>query len=397
MAHHYKKYFPLLRNNPGLVYLDSAATTQKPDSVIEAMNNFYIHENANIHRGAYDLSDRATKKYENTRIKVAEFLEAESEDCIAFTKGTTESINIVAKQYLKPRLKNGDNIVVTIMEHHANFIPWQMVAEECGAELRIAKLNSDGAPDFTGLLDKNTRLLCTTHISNTLGTIIDIAGIIEEANNKEIPVLIDAAQSAAFYDIRKSTFNYDFLAFSGHKIFGPPGTGILYTAPDKQRFMTPYNYGGGIVSEVTTSHTRFISYPRNMDAGTPNIPGVTGLGAALDFIWGLKRNAVLEYIHDLRKMAVKSLSEIENLVIIGPQAEGSGIISFTMDPIHPHDIATFLNKDGIAVRAGMHCTQPLLKELKIPATVRVSLSLYNTKEDIEKLKKSLIEIVKLWS
>lgn len=392
--------FPIFKKYPELVYLDNAATTQKPESVIEALSHFYAYENANIHRGIYDLSNKATANFEDVRHKLAEFIKAVNPETIAFTRGTTESMNVIARTFLADRLNSSKNIVTTLMEHHANFIPWQMAAKAAKAELRVAKLNNGGDIDLEhlySLMDQNTAIVTLNHISNTLGSINPVKEIIEKAHDKNIPVMLDAAQSAAYYNISQEDLQYDFLTFSAHKLFGPFGIGMLYVSPQYKNYIKPYNYGGGIIQDVKVENTTFRAYPYNLDAGTPNVGGVIGMGAAIDFINSYDKKEVSNQIHSLISYAEKKLSEVPEVKIIGKPKKRSGIISFTVDNVHPHDVATFLNKDHIAVRAGMHCTQPLLDSLQIPATVRLSLSVYNEKEDIDKLVVSLKEIIELWS
>ena len=396
----YRSDFPIFSKHPNLAYLDNAATTQRPRQVIETITKFYEEENSNIHRGIYDLSNQATSRYEEVRKKVAHFLGSENPNTIGFTKGTTESINIIARSYIQPDLKAEDNIVTTIMEHHANFLPWQIICDESDAELRV--LGIDEAGDFSleeldSKLDNNTKILALNHISNTLGTVNQIKEIIDLAHAKGIPVLIDAAQSAAYYELNSSELKYDFLTFSAHKLFGPFGIGILYVNEKYINQIKPFNYGGGMIQQVSVDGSSFAPFPKNLEAGTPNIEGVLGLGAAIDYVSKFDRPKVQNLLLELTTYAIEKLSTIPQVRVIGSPARRSGIVSFTVEDIHPHDVASFLNKDGIAVRAGMHCTQPLMHHLDVTATVRTSFSVYNTKEEIDRLCTSLVELIAFWS
>jgi len=396
----YRSDFPVFQKHSRLAYLDNAATTQRPKVVVEAITRFYSEENANIHRGLYDLSKQATHQYEQVRKAAADFLKAPSQSSIGFTKGTTEAINIVARSFVQPRLKAGENIVTTIMEHHANFLPWQVICEENKAELRIIDIKKNGDLDLDQLgakLTDKTKILTLSHVSNTLGTINQIKGIINAAHQKNIPVLIDAAQSAACFSLNFEDLECDFLTFSGHKIFGPFGTGILCIKADHIPQMAPYNYGGGMIRQVAVEGSSYASFPYNLEAGTPNVADIIGLGAAIEYINKLNREKVMAHLKDLTEYGEARLSEIPTVSIIGSPKERLGIISFVVKDIHPHDVASFLNKDDIAVRAGMHCTQPLLSRLNLPATVRSSFSIYNTKEEIDRLHDSLVGLIDFWS
>lgn len=396
----YKSQFPVFDKYPELAYLDNAATTQRPKVVIDAITQFYSFENANTHRGIYDLSNHATAKYEAARKSVANFLGASGPQNIAFTKGTTESVNIVAQSFLAQRLTPGDNIVVSILEHHANFIPWQMLAKSKGAELRIIPIDEHGdlvMDIYKGLIDSRTKMVAVNHISNTLGTINDIAELIAVAHAKGAPVMIDAAQSASLYPLDAKALEYDFLAFSGHKIFGPFGVGVLYVSDRFLPEMRPYNYGGGMIREVTVEETTFAKYPFNLEAGTGNVGGVMGLHAAIDYLSEMDRSTVRNDLANLTEYTSEILQSIPEVTIVKQPQRHTGIFSFIVKDIHAHDVASFLNKDGIAVRAGMHCTQPLLDAIGVPSTVRVSLSIYNDRSEIDRLKSSLIDLVKFWS
>ncbi len=396
----YRSDFPIFDKYPSLAYLDNAATTQRPRQVIDTISQFYSFGNANIHRGVYDLSNHATRDFEAVRKQTAQFLGSENATNVAFTKGTTESINIVARSFIQPRLQKGDNVVTTIMEHHANFLPWQVICEENEAELRVIPVNDQGDIDIGKLqqnLDKKSRILALNHISNTLGTANPIAEMIGLAHDLDIPVLIDAAQSAAYYDLDVQAFNYDFLAFSGHKLFGPFGVGVLFVADEFKDRIGPYNYGGGMIRQVSLEGSDFATFPNNMDAGTPNVAGVLGLGSAMNYVSNLDRKWTHDHLAHLTGYAEEKLNAIDNVSVLGAPKNRSGILSFNVQDIHPHDVASFLNKDQIAVRAGAHCTQPLLNHLEIPATVRVSFSIYNTADEIDRLEGALIDLIKFWT
>lgn len=399
MTNRFRSQFPIFDKYPNLAYFDNAATTQCPASVIEVMSEFYTNGNANIHRGVYDLSNHASAKYEEAREKVADFLGAKSRN-IAFTSGTSESMNIIARSYLSHQLKKGDNVVVSILEHHSNFIPWQQLAKEKGAEFRIAPIDQEGNLNMkalNGLLDSKTKMLAINHVSNTLGTVNDLQQITDLAHQKGIPVAIDAAQGAAFHELDQSSIGYDFLGFSGHKVFGPFGTGVLFVSNDYRDQIKPFNFGGGMIRDVREDDTDFTTFPKILEAGTPNVGGVIGLSAAIDFLNELDRGEARNHIHALGEYCRVQLAEIEGVRVIGNPKERTGIVPFSIDNIHPHDVSSFLNKDGIAVRAGMHCTQPLLQHLGVPATVRASFSIYNTKEEIDRMITSLKELIKFWS
>ncbi|HHP7240467.1 MAG TPA: aminotransferase class V-fold PLP-dependent enzyme [Cyclobacteriaceae bacterium] len=394
-----KQQFPIFEAHPGLVYLDNAATTQRPKCVIDAITKFYTSENANIHRGVYSLSAQATEAYESTRQDVATFVGSKKPQTIAFTKGTTESINIIANSFVEKELQADENIVITLMEHHANFIPWQMLCKRKSAELRIVPLDQNGDIDLGKLItsiDDKTKIVALNHISNTLGTINPIAEIVGWAHKKDVPVMIDAAQSAALHNLEVESNGIDFLAFSGHKIFGPFGVGVLYVDEKFIPKVDPYTFGGGMIEAVTTAETSFLSYPHNLDAGTSNISGVIGLSKAIDFINELQKSKLIDHLAALTDYCRERLGEIEGLQILGNPKKHFGILSFTVDEIHPHDVSSFLNHDSIAVRAGMHCTQPLLESMEIPATVRVSFSIYNSKTDVDRLIVSLKDLKKFW-
>ena len=397
-----KKEFPIFDHHPDLVYLDNASTTHKPRSVIEAERFFYENQNANVHRGIYGLAVEATQAYENAREKVRSFINARTAKEIIFTSGTTAAVNLVAQSYALERVGAGDNIIISAMEHHSNLIPWQQVCLKLGAELRVIPFDTEGVLNLNYLkenIDKNTKLVAVTHISNTLGTINPIEDIIAIAHQKGVPVFVDAAQSITTQLIDVQALDVDFIAFSGHKLFGPTGIGVLYGKEALLNAMTPYQYGGEMIRDVTFEKTIFAGLPQKFEAGTPNIAGVIALGAAIDFIEKIGRPNIGQHVSQLTQLATEQLLRIKDLEIIGTAKAKTGIISFILRAspdfsggVHPHDIATILAENNIAIRAGHHCTQPIMDFFDIPGTVRASFSVYNTVEDIEKLVAGLFSV-----
>lgn len=399
MKNSWSKRFPIFQRHPDLVYLDSAATTQRLDKVIDTMHEFSIAGNANVHKGVYKLSSRATNRYEEVREKIARFIHANGPENIGFTKSTTEAINIVARGYLESRLTKGDNVIVSIIEHHANFLPWQEVCKKIGAELRILPLDSEGKLSFDSfdkLIDSKTRFVALTHISNTLGRINPIKEICNKCREKDLPILLDAAQSAGLHPLDVNELNCDFLAFSGHKLFGPMGTGILYASDRFKDAIEPLIVGGGMIQSVSKKVSTYRKFPYNLEAGTPNVPGILGLGAAINFLTQLDRDEARQHIAWLVRKLIKGLSDIREIYVLPYFDEESGIVSFTIKGIHPHDVSGYLSRDNIAVRTGMHCTQPLLDSLDLDATTRVSFSIYNHEEDVDKLITSLKNLIDFW-
>lgn len=390
-----KSYFPIFTHHPDLIYLDNAATTQKPQVVIDAISNFYEKENANIHRGIYPMAVSASQKYEQVRGKVAQFLNSESSDEIVYTSGTTSSINLVANSFLLPRLKLGDEVLISAMEHHANLIPWQMVCKKVGANLRVIPMNHDGELDLTAyknMLSGKVKMVAIVHISNSLGTINPVKEMIDLAHQKNIPFLVDGAQSVSHYKIDMQELNADFFTFSGHKLFGPTGVGVLYGKKQYLNEMQPYQFGGDMIKNVTFEESIFADIPQRFEAGTTNIAGVIGLGAAIDFINKLDRLEVLNFIKKMENRLKDKLLEINGLKIVGQAKNKSSIISFSMGNIHPHDVATFLGAENIAVRAGHHCTQPVMDFFQIPATTRASFTIYNQPEEVDFFIEKIKEI-----
>jgi len=393
-----KSHFPIFQHRPDLVYLDTASTSQKPRTVIQSMSDFYERDNASPHRGLYELSVQATAHFEAVRTKVSNLITAKNPNRIAFTKGTTESINLVANGFLRGRLRPGDNVVVTTQEHHANFIPWQQVCKACDARFNVIPVEKTGAVSMTTLasaLNNRTKMLAITHITNVLGTINPVDEIIALAHKKNIPVLVDLAQSAGTYPINVHAWQADFVAFSAHKMFGPQGVGILYAAPGHE--VAPLNFGGGSVRTVTEDETIFLDYPHNLEAGTPHVAGVIGLGTAIDFINGLNQPEVNRYLHEVCCYFHQQLTALPGIRIPGPPVPDSSMVSFEIENIHPHDAASFLGHENICLRAGHHCAQPLLNSLGITATLRASFSVYNTHQDADRTIEALKALKKFWS
>ena len=388
--------FPIFKAHPNLVYLDSASTTQKPQSVIDAEMAFYQNFNANVHRGIYPLAAKATQAYEAVREQVRDFLNAPSLKNIIFTSGTTDAINLVATSFAAERVGEGDEIVITAMEHHANLIPWQQVCLKNKGKLVVIPFNIEGEfsiSDFRFQISERTKLVAVTHISNTLGTVNPIEDIIKIAHKKGVPVLLDVAQSVASYVLDVQKLDVDFLAFSGHKLFGPTGVGVLYGKEQLLNDMTPYRFGGEMIRDVTFERTLFAPIPQKFEAGTPNIAGVIGLGAAINFVESMGREAIKKNTDKLLEYATTELLKLEGLEIIGQAKEKSAIISFILRGCHPHDVATILGKQGVCIRAGHHCTQPIMDFYDISGTVRASFSIYNTYEDIDRLVEGLKKVV----
>jgi len=390
-----KKQFPIFSHHPNLAYLDNAATTQKSQMVIEGITDFYQKENANIHRGIYDLAAKTSQKYEAVRNKVAQFINAADDKNIVYTSGTTAGINLVAYSFLAARLREGDEVIISAMEHHANLIPWQMVCKAKGANLRIIPINENGELDlgaFQKMLSPKTKMVALVHVSNTLGTINPIEEVLKLAHQKNVPVLLDAAQSVAHYEIDVQKLDVDFLVFSGHKLFGPTGIGILYGKSKWLRQMQPYQFGGDMIKNVTFENTTFAEAPQRFEAGTTNIAGVIGLGYAIDFISQFEKKEIQTYLKNLTDEATEKILRINDLRIIGTAKKKSAILSFAFKNIHPHDVATFLGAENIAVRAGNHCTQPLMDYFKLHGTTRASFTIYNTMEEVDRLVATLKDI-----
>lgn len=381
--------FPLLRrevNGKPLVYLDNGATTQKPKVVIDAITNYYSDMNSNVHRGVHYLSQISTDAFEVTRRKVQEFINAKEDFEVIITKGTTDSINLVATCYGKAFIHEGDEIIISAMEHHSNIVPWQMLCEEKGAVLRVIPMNAKGELDmdaYANLLSAKTKLVSVTYVSNALGTINPIKEIIDLAHAKDVPVLVDAAQGIQHLAIDVQKLDVDFLAFSGHKMYAPTGVGVLYGKKDLLNAMPPYQGGGDMIKEVTFEKTTYNELPFKFEAGTPNIEAGICLSAAIDYINELGIDNIKAYEDELLAYATSKIMEIPGVQLIGEAAQKSSVLSFVVDGVHPYDIGVILDKLGIAVRTGHHCAQPVMDQFGIPGTVRASLAVYNTKEDID--------------
>lgn len=386
-----RRDFPLLaqkmRGKP-LVYLDNAATTPKPQAVVDAIGRFYREDCANIHRGLYELSERATRAYEGVRERVRKFINAADASEIVFVRGTTEAINLVAHSYGLLAVKADDEIVVSHMEHHSNIVPWQLLCERSGARLRVVPVNDRGELEveaYAKMLGPRTRLVALTHVSNVLGTINPVADLVELAHRSGARVLIDGAQGAPHVPVDVRKLGCDFYAFSGHKIFGPTGVGVLYGRGELLDAMPPYQGGGDMISSVSFERTTYKDPPEKFEAGTPHIAGVIGLGEALKYVEGVDREAASRHEARLLDYATQVLGEVRGLRIIGTAAAKAGVISFSLADVHPHDIATILDDQGIAVRAGHHCAQPLMERFGVAATVRASLAFFNTIEEVDAL------------
>jgi len=401
-VHKIREDFPILSqkiHNKPLVYLDNAATTQKPKCVIDALVEYYSQYNSNIHRGVHTLSQKATEHYEATRDKIKNFINAKNREEIIFTRGTTEAINLVANSYGMHFLKENDEIIISHLEHHANIVPWQIVCQKTGAKLKIIPINNDGEiifDEYLKLLNEKTKFVALSHISNALGTITPIKQFIEKAHSMNIPVLIDAAQSAQHLSLDVQDLGCDFLTVSGHKLYAPTGIGFLYGKKNLLEKMPPYQSGGDMILSVSFEKTIYNELPFKFEAGTHNIADTVAFGKAIEYIENIGIEKIYQYENDLLEYGTNLLSEIKGLRIIGTAKNKASIISFIFDDIHPHDIGTFLDSDGIAVRSGHHCTQPIMKFFGIPATTRASISFYNTKEELLQLSEGLKRVVKLF-
>ena len=395
--------FPILAqevNGKPLVYLDNAATTQKPTAVIDAICDYYRNYNSNIHRGVHTLSQKATEAYELARAKLMTFLGAESPSEIIFLRGATEGVNLVSQAWLRPLLEPGDEIILSEMEHHSNIVPWQLLREQAGAVLRVAPIREHGEVDLQGyedLFSDRTRFVSLTHVSNALGTINPIRQMVASARERGVPVLVDGAQAAAHQAISMEELGCDFYAVSGHKMYGPTGIGALYGRRSLLEKMPPYHGGGEMILSVSFDETIYNDLPYKFEAGTPNIAGAIGLGAAVDYMENIGLDAIAAHEQDLLEYATAEASAIDGLRIIGQAAEKAGILSFNLGDVHPHDVGTILDQEGIAVRAGHHCAQPVLERLGVQATVRASFALYNTRSEIDRLVEGIGKVEEVFS
>ncbi len=395
--------FPVLQqqvNGRPLVYLDNGATSQKPQAVIDELVRYYSTENANVHRGVHTLSQNATEDYEGARAKVKRLLNAADDHEIVFTRGTTDSINIVAQSFGKQSLGPGDEVIVSNMEHHSNIVPWQMLREEKGVVLRVVPIDESGEllmDEYERMLSPRTKLVSITHVSNALGTILPVEQIIGMAHAQGIPVMLDGAQAVPHMAVDVQQLDCDFYVFSGHKLFGPTGTGVLYGKAELLETMPPVQGGGDMIKSVTFERTIYNDLPYKFEAGTPNIAGAIGLGAAIDYVQSVGYDSFAAYEDELLEYGTKALESIEGLRIIGTAPRKAGILSFVMENVHPHDIGTILDTEGVAVRTGHHCAQPVMQRFQIPATVRASMAMYNTKEDIDALVRAIDRVIEVFS
>jgi cysteine desulfurase/selenocysteine lyase len=390
-----RRDFPVLHQNVNgkpLVFLDNAASSQRPKQVIDAISRYYEHDHANVHRGVHTLSQRATDAFEGARETVRRFINARSTKEIIYTRGTTEAINLVAQSFVRPGLLPGDEILISALEHHANIVPWQLLREQTGAVLKVIPITSSGEVDFVEfekLIGPRTKLLALAHVSNALGTIVPVEKFIAFAKQHGVPVLLDGAQAVPHSAVDMQALGCDFYCFSSHKMLGPTGMGILYGKQQLLENMPPWQGGGDMILSVTFEKTTFNQLPWKFEAGTPHISGAIGLGAAIDYLEGIGMERIAAYEHELLKYATERLSELPGLRIVGTAADKAAVVSFTLEGIHPHDIGTILDTEGVAVRTGHHCAMPVMDFFKIPATARASLSFYNTFEEIDRLVAAL--------
>ena len=395
--------FPILKqtvHGKPLVYLDNAATSQKPQVVIDTISDYYTTENSNVHRGVHYLSECATQDYEGARTKIRRFINASDDREIVFVRGTTEGINLVAQSYGRQHVGEGDEIIVSAMEHHSNIVPWQFLCQERGATLRVIPMNDDGEllmDEYEKLLSPRTRLVSVVHLSNSLGTINPIEQIIAMAHAQGVPVLVDGAQSISHRAIDVQKLGCDFFVFSGHKLYGPTGVGAIYGKAELLESMPPYQGGGDMIKSVTFEKTIYNSLPYKFEAGTPNIGGVIGLGAAIDYVSSVGLDRISEYEDGLLEYGAERLSSVSDLRFIGTARDKAAVLSFVLGDVHPHDIGTILDSEGIAIRTGHHCTQPVMERFGIPATARASLAFYNTKAEIDALVRGIDKVIEVFS
>jgi cysteine desulfurase/selenocysteine lyase len=394
--------FPILQqkvHGKPLIYFDNGATSQKPQTVIDAVERYYATVNSNIHRGVHDLSERATAAYEAAREKIRGFVNAKSDKEIIFVRGTTEAINLVAQSYGRSFLKAGDEIIVSAMEHHSNIVPWQMLCEQIGARLRVIPINHDGEivmEEYRRLLNEKTKFVSVTHVSNALGTVVPVKEIVALAHERSVPVLLDGAQAAPHLKIDVQDLGCDFYAFSGHKVFGPTGVGVLYGRADLLEKMPPYQGGGDMISLVTFEKTHYNVLPYKFEAGTPHIAGGIGMGAAIDYLCELDWEQVAAHEQELLTYATRALNEIDAVRIIGTAKEKAGVISFVIEHVHAHDVGTILDQEGVAIRAGHHCAMPVMQRFGVPATARASFAFYNATEEVDVMVQAIHRVLKVF-
>jgi cysteine desulfurase/selenocysteine lyase len=394
--------FPILKqevHGRPLVYLDNAATSQKPQVVIDAITRYYAEQNANVHRGVHYLSQLATREYEDARVKIQRFINAAESHEIIYTRGATESINLVSQSYGRKFVHEGDEIIISTLEHHSNIVPWQLLCEQTGAKLRVIPINDDGEllmDEFAQMLSNRVKMVAVAHLSNALGTINPVKRIIELAHSRDIPVLLDGAQAAPHLKVDVRELDCDFYAFSGHKMCGPTGIGVLYGKSHWLESMPPFMGGGDMIALVTFEKTTYNTLPYKFEAGTPNIEGAIGLGVAVEYLNGVGLDRIAAYEHELLDYATEIIGAIPGVKIIGTAREKASVLSFTVGGIHPHDVGTILDQEGIAIRAGHHCAQPVMKRFDVPATARASLAFYNTKEEIDALAEGIQRTIEVF-
>lgn len=395
--------FPILTqqvHGKPLVYLDNAATAQKPQVVIDALERYYTEQNANIHRGVHYLSQLATREYEDARVKIQRFLNAAEAHEIIFTRGTTESINLVALSFGRKFVQAGDEIIISTLEHHSNIVPWQMLCEQTGATLRVIPINDAGElllDEYERMLNPKVKLVAVAHLSNALGTLNPVQRIIELAHAQDIPVLLDGAQAAPHIKVDVRELDCDFYALSGHKLCGPTGIGVLYGKSRWLEAMPPVFGGGDMIASVTFEKTTYNTLPHKLEAGTPHIEGGIGLGVAVDYLSSIGLDRIAAYEHELLEYATELIGSIPGVTLVGTAREKASVLSFTIDNIHPHDIGTILDQEGIAIRAGHHCAQPVMKRFGVPATARASFAFYNTKAEIDALAVGIQKAIEVFS
>ena len=398
-----KSDFPTLKqkiNGNELVYLDNAATTQKPEKVIKALESYYRSINSNIHRGVHTLSIRATDAYEEARSKVAAFINAEHREEIIFVRGATEAINLVANSYVRPILKEDDQIIISQMEHHANIVPWQIICEQKKAELKIIPMNVKGElliEEIEGMISEKTKFISINHVSNSLGTVNRIEDVIKIAHNNNIRIMIDGAQAVQHLSVDLIKLNPDFYCFSGHKVYAPTGIGVLYGKKELLEKMPPYQGGGDMIKSVTFEKTIYNDIPNRFEAGTPNIAGTIGLGASIDYLVSIGIENIAKHEKELLDYATQEIRKIEGVQIIGNAIEKASVLSFVIEGIHPHDIGTILDKQGVAIRTGHHCTQPTMDFYGIPATARASFAIYNSRKDVDALINAVKKTIEVFT
>jgi cysteine desulfurase/selenocysteine lyase len=371
-----------------LVYLDSAATSHKPRVVIDTLEHYYSHDNSNVHRGVHTLSARATKAYEEARRKAAQLIGAPNSDEIIFVRGTTEGINLIASSFGRGRVGKGDEVLVSEMEHHSNIVPWQMLCEEKGAKLRVIPMTDEGELPIDGykkMLTSKTKLVAVVHVSNSLGTINPVKEMVELAHARDIPVVIDGAQATPHFQVDVKALDCDFFVFSSHKMYGPTGVGVVYGKHDHLEAMPPYQGGGDMIESVTFEKTTYNKVPHKFEAGTPNVAGVVAFGATIDYLHSIGYPSILAHENDLLNYATEKLSAIQGVRILGTAREKASVLSFIIDGVHPHDVGTILDTEGIAIRTGHHCTQPVMQHFDVPATSRASFGIYNTRAEVDAL------------